>query len=76
MRGAFLKGCAAHLAGEPIANCPYSDKRKANGRLTWSRAYISAWRDGWEYAAKYRDDALITMKYAMYAKRRLPLAAT
>lgn len=52
MRGAFKKGMAAHDAGDPIEACPYRDKRKQDGRLTWSRAFISAWEDGWRYASK------------------------
>lgn len=62
-RGAYLKGLHAGLAGEPISSCPYDDKRKASGRLSWSRSFISAWRDGWEYAHSDRDQALITSTY-------------
>lgn len=47
LRGAYLKGFKAHAAGEEIDSCPYKDKRKDCGRLTWSRSFISAWRDGW-----------------------------
>ena len=61
MRGAFLKGAAASLENLPISDCPYDDKRKLSGSLTWSRAFISAWRDGWQYAHDDRNDALITM---------------
>jgi ribosome modulation factor len=52
MRGAYKKGRNARLAGEPIEACPYKDKRKGDGRLSWSRAFISAWRDGWQDAEK------------------------
>jgi hypothetical protein len=48
LRGAYRKGCVAATAGEPLSACPYEDRRKASGRLTWSRAFISAWRDGWQ----------------------------
>ena len=68
LRGAFLKGASAFLGGELIGECPYQDKRKNDGRLTWSRSFSAAWRDGWQYAEKYRDDALITVAY--YYKRK------
>lgn len=51
MRGAFKKGVVAQQNGSPRSSCPYNDKRKSNGRLTWSRAFESAWRDGWEWSA-------------------------
>lgn len=47
MRGAYKKGARAAETGEPIESCPYKDKRKQDGRLTWSRAFSSAWCDGW-----------------------------
>lgn len=47
LRGAYKKGAAAAEAGQPIEACPYRDKRKPSGRLSWSRAFISAWHDGW-----------------------------
>ena len=50
--GAFRKGMAACAAGEGVDSCPYADHRKPDGRLTWSRAYRTAWRDGWEWAAR------------------------
>lgn len=46
-RGAFRKGWQAGFDGAPIGSCPYEDKRKDCGRLTWSRAFIAAWTDGW-----------------------------
>lgn len=61
--GAFHKGMGAALAGESLEDCPYRDKRKANGRLTFSRAFINAWRDGFEHAKKNREQALITQQY-------------
>lgn len=63
-RGAFLKGVHAQIAGHPLSDCPYEDKRKDSGRLTWSRSFIACWRDGWEYAKQNREDALITLQYA------------
>ena len=50
MRGAFRKGYEAKKAGVPQSECPYKDKRNESGRLTWSRAFQSAWRDGWEWS--------------------------
>ena len=47
MRGAYLKGAKAAENRQPLSACPYKDKRKACGRLTWSRAFQAAWRDGW-----------------------------
>ncbi len=32
------------------ADCPYSDKRKPSGKLSWSRAWRNAWLLGWEKA--------------------------
>jgi len=48
--GSFKKGINARLNGEPIEACPYGDKRKPDGRLSWSRSFISAWCDGWRWA--------------------------
>lgn len=50
MRGAYLKGYKAFEAGEPEASCPYEDKRKESGRLTWSRAFQATWFDGYRDA--------------------------
>jgi ribosome modulation factor len=62
-RGAFLKGMHASLEGQPRDACPYQDKRKPSGRLSWSRSFIAAWSDGWDYATADRSDALITAEY-------------
>lgn len=67
--GAYLKGVTAGLAGDPVDACPYDDRRKLCGRLTWSRAFRTAWFDGWNYARDNREQALITAKHAKYAKR-------
>lgn len=63
-RGAYRKGWEASAAGQPYTACPYRDKRKWNGRLTWSRAFIAAWQDGWNafrqhdpISARYHDRA-------------------
>lgn len=52
MRGAYRKGVRAAQDGQPVDACPYEDKRKASGRLTWSRAYQAAWIDGWNDAKR------------------------
>lgn len=43
---AMRKGRIAALAGEPEGACPYEDKRKPDGRLTFSRAWRNAWLAG------------------------------
>jgi hypothetical protein len=53
IRGAFKKGMLAQQEGKPIGSCPYGDKRKSDGRLSWSRSFITAWEDGWRWAAKF-----------------------
>ena len=50
LRGAYAKGWHASKSGRDISECPYTDKRKDCGRLTWSRAYIRAWEDGFRDA--------------------------
>ncbi|WP_369805313.1 Rmf/CrpP family protein [Acidithiobacillus ferriphilus] len=52
MAGAFKKGADAHQNGQSITDCPYKDKRKEDGRLTFSRAFVRAWHDGWQWAAQ------------------------
>jgi ribosome modulation factor len=49
-QGAFKKGYAAFASGVAADQCPYDDKRKDNNRLTWSRSFSAAWRDGWLWA--------------------------
>jgi ribosome modulation factor len=67
--GAYLKGINAGIAGEPLDACPYEDKRKWDGRLTWSRAFRTAWCDGWKHATTNREQALITLQYAQHARK-------
>jgi ribosome modulation factor len=67
--GAYLKGLMAGLADEPVESCPYEDKRKQSGRLTWSRAFRTAWGDGWKFARLNREQALITLQYSRSARR-------
>jgi hypothetical protein len=52
IRGAFVKGIVAHQNGQPVEACPYGDKRKPDGRLSRSRSFASAWRDGWRWSAE------------------------
>ncbi len=52
MAGAFKKGMAAHQNGQSITDCPYEDKRKWDGRLSWSRAFVKAWENSWTWAAQ------------------------
>lgn len=52
--GAFKKGIVAHQQGQSIEACPYGDLRNLKGRLSWSRSFINAWRDGWRWSAKGR----------------------
>jgi len=49
--GSFKKGMVAHQNGQPIESCPYRDRRKPDGRLSWSRSFIRAWQDGWLWSA-------------------------
>lgn len=45
---AYRKGWDAAHAGESLESCPYRDKRKYDGRLTFSRAWRERWRSGWK----------------------------
>lgn len=54
MRGAYLKGWRAYHEGLELSDCPYRDKRKDNGRITWSRAFLLTWRDGYNDAKKQK----------------------
>lgn len=49
--GAFKKGIVAHQQGKAIEDCPYGDVRKRDGRLSWSRSFVLAWRDGFRWSA-------------------------
>lgn len=51
LRGAYTKGWHAAKGGLPRTACPYDDKRKLDGRLTWGRAFRSAWMDAWTTAS-------------------------
>ena len=67
--GAYLKGLEACLAGNQLVDCPYEDKRKPSGKLSWSRAFINAWHAGWWDAKREREQALITLAYSGRGKR-------
>jgi len=49
--GAYKKGVVAcdrlYETGKD-QDCPYEDKRKDGGQLTWSRSFIRAWEDGFQ----------------------------
>ena len=70
MRGAFVKGIIAAQEGRSINDCPYQDKRKPSGKLSWSRAFIRAWEDGFQYATNDLLDAQVTMQYVTSFKKR------
>jgi ribosome modulation factor len=46
------KGRDARRRGEPKSACPYRDKRGLSGHVTFSRAFLKAWLEGWEEAAE------------------------
>lgn len=49
--GVYRKGVRAFEEGVPICECPYEDKRARYGKfVTFSRAYIHLWREGWQAA--------------------------
>jgi hypothetical protein len=56
-RGAFIKGQLARSAGAPRNANPYSDNRKLDGRLTWSRAFMACWDDGYSWQTDFRHAA-------------------
>ena len=53
-RGARRKGYLAQKAGKPRNSCPYPDHRGGanGGTITWSRAFMSYWYEGWDLAAR------------------------
>jgi hypothetical protein len=63
LRGAFRKGRQARVEGKPLSDCPYEDLRKCDGRLSWSRAFIAAWRDGWRWEEDLARKSHITDYY-------------
>lgn len=61
MRGAYLKGAKAAEARRGYNACPYKDKRKPNGLLTWSRAFQNAWLNGYDDYRTQEDP--VTQRY-------------
>jgi hypothetical protein len=61
LQGAYKKGWQAFFNSKDEGDCPYRDKRKDCGRLTWSRSFIAAWQDGF---ADARKSAVITDYYS------------
>ncbi len=44
---AYERGRRARAAGEPVSACPYRDRRRADGGITWARGWRIAWLRGW-----------------------------
>ncbi len=53
LEGARRKGRVACRAGAPRTANPYPDHRTWRGAVTFSRAFRTAWRDGWDEAAAH-----------------------
>ena len=49
LKAAFRKGASAFKNGIPRSGCPYGDSRTMRGSVTWSRSFLRAWIDGWEW---------------------------
>lgn len=45
--GAYRKGREAYRDGKGLGDCPYSDRRTRNGKVTFSRAFQGRWHEGW-----------------------------
>ena len=56
LEAAKKKGHQAGLEGKDIRACPYEDWRTGRGSVTWSRAFIHAWFDGFREGCKKRDE--------------------
>ena len=41
-----MNGYRSAQADQDQSACPYQDKRKPSGGLSWSRSFIKAWLDG------------------------------
>jgi hypothetical protein len=48
IEGARTKGRLARRAGLPITKNPYLDVRTTRGAVTFSRAFLRAWNNGWK----------------------------
>jgi hypothetical protein len=51
--GAMRKGARAATLNQP-REAPYGDIRQYDGKLTWSRAFIVAWLNGYDEIMKQR----------------------
>ena len=52
LRSAWRKGFACALDGGSRSECPYEDRRNDLGHVTFSRAYIHAWNEGFDDGRK------------------------
>jgi ribosome modulation factor len=52
LKGAKRKGVEAAYAGRSLYSCPYKDKTTPTGGLSWSRAFINAWKAGYQSVAQ------------------------
>ncbi len=50
IEGARVKGAKARLAGAAETSNPYGDARTHSGSVTFARAFLRAWADGWRTA--------------------------
>lgn len=50
LMAATRAGRQAREQGQSIDACPYGDVRQSSGKITWSRAFMRAWRAGWKEA--------------------------
>jgi hypothetical protein len=50
IEAARAKGRQARLAGLPLSANPYEDHRTLGGSVTFARAFLRAWNDGWRTA--------------------------
>lgn len=44
---AWAKGYQAARDGLPASSCPYTDKRGRRGQVTFARAFMHRWQEGW-----------------------------
>lgn len=68
---AVQKGREAFLAGNPKSACPYRDKRKDDGRLTFGRAWRSAWHGGYNQALQEVVATVLSGKLASIGSSRI-----
>lgn len=61
MAGAYRKGRTAARVGIKRTSCPYMDLRGPSGHVTFSRAFMRAWREGWDYEDRDRENGVFTL---------------